>query len=135
MSFPVKHISTTIKRTAEDVYNFASNPVNLPQWAGGLSGATITRVGENWVSESPMGLVKIKFAESNKFGIMDHHVTLPDGSVNFNPFRVFKNSESSEVVFTLFRLPHMSDQDFQGDAEMITSDLKTLKNILEKSAT
>lgn len=133
MSFPMKHISISIKRRAEDVYVFASNPANLPQWATGLSGSTIMQTGQDWICESPMGQVKVRFTEENKFGVMDHEVTLPSGEVNHNPFRVFKNDDGSEVLFTLFRLPRMSDSDFARDAEFIETDLRTLKHILESS--
>jgi hypothetical protein len=71
MTFTVKHISVSINRTPAQVYEFASNPENLPKWAAGLSGP-IKKVDEDWISESPMGRVKIKFAEKNNFGVLDH---------------------------------------------------------------
>ncbi len=132
MSFPVKHISISIKRKVEDVYAFASNPANLPRWAAGLSGSKIVNSGKDWICESPMGQVKVRFADANTYGIMDHDVTLPSGDINHNPFRVFKNDDGSEVVFTLFRLPQMSDSDFAQDTRFIEDDLKALKKILEK---
>jgi hypothetical protein len=79
MTFTAKHISVSINRSAAQVYEFASNPENLPKWAAGLSGS-IKKVDENWITESPMGTVKVKFAEKNKFGVLDHDVTLPSGS-------------------------------------------------------
>ena len=39
MTFMAKHISVSIERRAAEVYEFASNPENLPQWAGGISGS------------------------------------------------------------------------------------------------
>jgi uncharacterized protein YndB with AHSA1/START domain len=39
MTFIAKHISVSIERSAAEVYEFASNPENLPKWAGGLSGS------------------------------------------------------------------------------------------------
>jgi len=62
-----------------------------------------------------MGKVKVKFAEKNSFGVMDHDVTLPSG----------------EVIFTLYRLPRMSDEDFNKDCQAVEKDLKTLKDLLE----
>jgi uncharacterized membrane protein len=38
MTFMAKHISVSINRPAGQVYEFASNPENLPKWAAGLSG-------------------------------------------------------------------------------------------------
>ena len=78
MTFTAKHISVSINRSAAQVYEFASNPENLPKWAAGLSGS-IKKVNEDWIAESPMGRVKVKFAEKNKFGVLDHDVTLPSG--------------------------------------------------------
>jgi uncharacterized membrane protein len=78
MTFTTKHISVSINRSAAKVYEFASNPENLPKWAAGLSGS-IKKNDEDWIAESPMGRVKVKFAEKNKFGVLDHEVTLPSG--------------------------------------------------------
>lgn len=79
-----------------------------------------------------MGRVKVRFAEKNPYGVMDHDVTLPSGEVNHNPFRVLTNGDGGEVVFTLYKLPRMNDAQFDEDAAMISRDLKTLKEILEK---
>jgi hypothetical protein len=129
---PTKHISLSIRRRPQEVYDFASNPENLPRWAAGLSGATIVRSGDAWVSESPMGRVRIQFAQKNSLGVMDHDVTLPSGEVNHNPFRVLPNDAGSEVVFTLFRLPRMSEASFEHDASLIRKDLGALKRLLER---
>jgi hypothetical protein len=46
--------------------------------------------------------------------------------------RVFPNNDGSEVVFTLYRRPAMSDQMFAEDAKAVTRDLEKLKTLLEK---
>jgi uncharacterized membrane protein len=129
MTFSAKHISVSINRSAAQVYDFASNPENLPKWAAGLS---IKKVDEDWVAESPMGTVKVKFAEKNKFGVLDHDVTLPSGVKVNNPMRVFPNNDGSELVFTLYRRPGVSDQEFAEDAKVVEKDLAKLKTLLEK---
>ena len=58
-------------------------------------------------------------------------MTLPDGTTIRNPMRVVPNGESSEVSFTLFQLPGMSDEEFARDAGMVEADLRTLKRVLE----
>ena len=131
MTFVAKHISVSIERSAAQVYEFASNPENLPQWAGGLSGS-IKKVDDEWIAEAPMGRVKVEFAEKNKFGILDHDVTLSSGARFYNPMRVLPNNDGSEVVFTLYRRPEMTDQNFVKDAESVERDLKKLKILLEK---
>lgn len=131
MTFPSRHISVPINRKMDEVYNFVVNPANLPQWAAGLSGS-IRKEGEDWVADSPMGIVKVKFADKNLLGILDHYVTLPNGIVVYNPLRVFPNGNGSEVVFSLFQLDGMTDQQFAEDAKLVDADLNTLKSIMEK---
>jgi hypothetical protein len=131
MTFTAKHISVSINRPAAQVYEFASNPENLPKWAAGLSGS-IKKADEDWVAESPMGTVKVKFADKNKFGVLDHDVTLPSGVKVYNPMRVFPNNDGSELVFTLYRRPGVSDQEFAEDAKAVEKDLAKLKTLLER---
>jgi hypothetical protein len=46
--------------------------------------------------------------------------------------RVFPNNAGSELVFTLYRRPDMSDQEFAADAKAVEKDLAKLKTLLEK---
>jgi hypothetical protein len=131
MTFMAKHISVSIERPPAEVYEFASNPENLPQWAGGLSGS-IKKVDGEWIAEAPMGTVKVRFAEKNKFGVLDHEVTLGSGIKFYNPMRIFPNSDGSEVIFTLYRQLDMPDQKFADDVGSIQRDLSKLKTLLEK---
>ena len=122
----VKHISTYINRTPIDIYAFASNPENLPSWAAGLARSEVKKDGDVWVAETPFGKAKIRFAEANKFGVMDHDVELDSGVVVHNPMRVVPNGNGSEFIFTLLRQPGMS--------EAVTKDLRTLKALLEEGS-
>ena len=131
MTFMAKHISVSINRSAAQVYEFASNPENLPKWAAGLGGS-IRKVNEDWIAESPMGRVKVKFAGKNKLGVLDHDVTLPSGVTVYNPMRVFPNNDGSELVFTLYRRAEVSDREFAEDAKSVEKDLTKLKTLLEK---
>jgi hypothetical protein len=59
---------------------------------------------------------------------------LPSGQVIYNPLRVMSDGSgdgSSEVVFSLRRLPGMTDEDFAGDAAAVAADLASLKRIVE----
>jgi len=132
MTFKSVHISVSIDRPADTVYEFTSNPENLPKWAAGL-GDSIKNVDGDWIAESPMGRIKVKFADKNKFGVLDHDVTLPSGAKFYNPMRVFPNNDGSELIFTLYRQPDMSDQMFAEDADAVTRDLRKLKTLLENS--
>lgn len=130
-TFKSRHISVSINRPANEVYEFATNPENLPKWAAGLSGS-IKNVKGDWIAESPMGRIKIKFAEKNKFGILDHDVILPSGEKVYNPMRTFPNNDGCELVFTLYQRQDMPDKMFAEDAKLVKKDLEKLKALLEK---
>ena len=71
-----RHISEWIDRPADEVYDYASDPGNLPQWAPGL-GSSVEKVGERWFVETSMGRVGFTFVQRNEYGVLDHDVTLP----------------------------------------------------------
>ncbi|RUO29557.1 SRPBCC family protein [Aliidiomarina soli] len=127
----VKHLSTYINRTPQDVYAFASNPENLPIWAAGLASSEVKKDGDVWVADAPFGKVKIRFVQANAFGVMDHDVELDSGVVVHNPMRVVPNGDGSEFIFTLLRQPGMSEEQFVEDAQAVEKDLRTLKTFLE----
>jgi hypothetical protein len=131
MSFKSRHVSISINHPADEVYEFASNPENLPKWAAGISGS-VKNVNGDWIAESPMGRVKVRFADKNRFGILDHDVTLPSGETFYNPMRVFPNKDGSELIFTLYQRSGMSDKDFRNDEKQIKADLEKLKALIEK---
>jgi hypothetical protein len=56
---------------------------------------------------------------------------MPSGEIVYNPMRVTKDGNGSEMVFTLRRLPGMSDEDFERDAKAVAADLARLKRVLE----
>lgn len=127
-----KQISEWIDRRAADVYEYASDPTNLPQWAPGL-GNSVENVDGQWFVETPSGRASFAFAERNNYGVLDHEVTLPTGEVIYNPMRVVPHGDGSEVVFSLRRLPDMSDDDFARDAGLVRADLARLKQVVEST--
>lgn len=124
-------LSVSIHCPADQVYAFAANPENLPKWAKGL-GNTVKRRGAEWLVETSQGPVTVRFTEKNRFGVLDHYVTTPAGETVYVPMRVLANASGSEVLFTLFRLPGMSDGQFAEDAKLVEQDLATLKALLER---
>jgi uncharacterized membrane protein len=130
VTFPARHISVSIRRPPADVYAFASEPANLPRWASGLSSG-IEEIDGEWVAESPMGRVRVALTARNDLGVLDHDVTLPSGETVHNPMRVLANGDGSEVVFTLYRRPGVSDAEYEADAAAVAADLERLKALLE----
>ena len=129
----VQHLSIYIARRPVDVYEFASDPRNLPMWASGLARSEVTRDGDGaWIARAPFGEVKVRFAERNEFGVMDHDVELESGVTVHIPMRVVPNGEGSEFIFTLFRQLGMTDEQFAADGLAVEKDLATLKEVLER---
>lgn len=128
---PSRTLSVSIRCSPGKVYEFVTNPENLPKWAQGL-GQSVRKQGPDWMVDTPQGPMKIRFAEKNRFGVMDHHVTTPSGVEVYVPMRVLPNGSGSEVIFTLFRLPDMSDEKYAEDMQLVESDLRALKDLLEK---
>ena len=129
--FESRILSIVIVCPPRKVYEFVSNPENLPRWAAGLC-KSVRKSDADWIAETPQGVIKIRFAEKNDFGVLDHYVKLESGIEVYVPMRVVPNGSGSEVIFTLFRTPDMSDKQFAEDAGMVERDLKTLKGVLER---
>lgn len=124
-----RQLSISIARDLHSAYDFLSNPTNLPQWASGLG--ALNHVGGQWVAQTPDGTIYIRFCEPNRFGILDHWVTLPTGQQIYLPFRVVANGDGCELIFTLFRQPDMDQEKFEADAQWVMRDLDTVKRLLE----
>ncbi|TCN40445.1 polyketide cyclase/dehydrase/lipid transport protein [Kribbella orskensis] len=132
MATETRHLSTFVDRPTQEVYDFASDPANLPAWAAGLS-SKVEQVDGQWFADSPMGRIELSFAPRNEYGVLDHTVTLASGEATANPMRVVPDGAGCEVVFTLRRRPGMTDDDYAADADAVQADLNTLKHLLEKA--
>jgi hypothetical protein len=130
--FEVRNITVSIRRSPGDVHTFVSNGENLPRWASGL-GKTIRRVDGDWVADGAIGEVRVRFVPPNDLGVADHDVVLETGDTVHNPLRVVPNGTGSTVIFTLMRLPGVSEQQFDEDARTVEKDLATLRALLEGS--
>jgi Polyketide cyclase / dehydrase and lipid transport len=128
-----RYLSEWIARPAADVYEYASNPANVPAWAPGL-GTSVEKVGDRWFVDTPSGRASLSFAERNDFGVLDHEVALPSGEVVYVPMRVIPDGDGSEVAFCLRRLAGVTDEEFERDAGLVQADLARLKRVLESGA-
>jgi len=111
---PSLHLGILVARAADEVYAYVADPAHLPRWAAGVTAAT-----------------DVRFVPPNEHLVLDHDVTLPDGSVTRNAMRVLPDGDGCEVVFTLRRAPGTSDEAYDADAAAVRSDLATLKRLLE----
>lgn len=137
----VRTLSVNVERHFDDVAMFLAEPLNFPIWATGLSeGLAPGTQGsgaapDEWIAKaapnSDEGTVFIRFSPPNEFGIADHWVRLPDGSIVYVPLRVVRNGAGTTVSLTLFQQPNMDDAQFDADAEWVQRDLVKLKMVLE----
>ena len=129
-TYPARNLTISINRPASEVYRFAANPENFPKWVKFIK--SISKQGTNWVAESDLGQLKIKFTPKNDFGIIDHDVTLSNGETVTNHIRVIQNNKGSEFIFTLLRVPGRTDKEYEADAKAVSGDLQQLKTIMER---
>lgn len=107
-------VRMTIERPWVDVYRYVANAKNLPAWASGLA--------KN---------AKVRFVEANRYGVLDHYVSIEGGPEVYMPMRVVANGEGAEVLLTIFRQPGTSEEKFGEDTQWVRRDLEALKAILE----
>jgi hypothetical protein len=126
-----KTISVTINREPERVMEYVLHAKNLPLWAKAFC-KSIRNVNGEWIMETPRGQMKVRFVEKNAFGILDHDIIPPKESPFRVPMRVVPNQNGSEVMLTLFQFAGMPDHVFAEDQKLVTRDLQTLKDVLER---
>ncbi|MFC6154919.1 SRPBCC family protein [Nocardioides yefusunii] len=127
---PSRHVSEVIRLAPALVYAWTRDTAHLPLWASGLASAPGRRDGHDFVVRSPMGEVRVRFTPRNEYGVLDHTVTLPDGTQVLNPVRVIAHPEGAEIVFTVRQLGS-SDAQSAADVATVTADLRRLKELLE----
>jgi hypothetical protein len=123
-------VSVAINCDPATVYEFVSNPENLPKWAKMFS-RSIKKSNGGWVVETPQGQANARFSRRNDFGILDHYVSPAPGVEVFVPMRVVPNGSGSEVIFTVFQPGDMSDEKYAEDIRWVEQDLHHLKSIME----
>jgi len=127
-----KTLTVTIHCAPAKIYAFVSNAANLPKWATAFVKSARPE-GTEWVIETTMGPMKVRFAERNTLGVLDHYLIPAGGGEIFVPMRVIPNGEGSEMIFTIFQGPGMTEEAFGEDAAAVTQDLQNLKAVMENS--
>jgi hypothetical protein len=123
-------LSVTVNCAQPSAYAWLSRPENFPHWAVGLA-TSLREVNGEWLAESPLGSMKIRFSPANDLGVLDHWVYPEAGGEIYVPLRVVPNGAGCELTLTLFRQPGMTDERFAADANLVRKDLVFAKKILE----
>ncbi|EJE50387.1 Polyketide cyclase / dehydrase and lipid transport [Acidovorax sp. CF316] len=127
-------VSQSVAVAANTVYDFAHRMENLPLWASGLATGIEQRDGQ-WFTDSPMGKVRVDMAPHNPFGVLDHDVTLPDGTTVHNAFRVTPcGGHGSLLSFVVLRFEGVGQANFEADVAHVRKDLAALQQLLERQA-
>ena len=131
MIYPSTSISVQVAREPAAVYSFVSDLKNLPRWATTFC-RSIKQEQAGWVMDTSLGAMSIRLAPDNDLGVLDHYLIPVGGKTLYVPLRVVANGTGSELFFTLFRQPGVSDSDYATDAALVRQDLHTLKELLEQ---
>lgn len=134
MVLPAQTLSITIHRSADEVYKYLSAPANFGHWAAGFGSALQPMSApDTWRFTMANGQpATARFTPPNAFRIADHYVYPGNGNEVYIPMRVLSNGDDSEVLFTLFRQPDMSDETLAADKAAVLKDLVALKAVLER---
>ena len=104
-----------IHRRYADVYGFLAEPTNFALWGGTEPDTEMKHLGG-----------------SDYLGVLDYQVFM-EGETNgpVTPVRIHHNQDGSEIVFTWFQRPGVSDEQFESEAEWAYSDLLRMKAYIE----
>ncbi len=123
-------VSVSIHCSADETYRFLADPENFSQWS--LFVRVTERDGDDWIAQTPTGSVRIRFVPKNEFRVLDHWVNVSPDLQVYVPMRVLANpAGGSEVIFTVFPTPGMTEEGFAEDVRMVLTDLNRLKARLE----
>jgi len=125
---PATTLTVTIDVPPGEVYAFVADLSNLPRWSF-FEAADEDASG--WKVTTSGGESRLRLSPPNEFGVLDHHVITPAGSEIYIPMRVVANGTGSEVIFTVYRMPGMSDDAYAADVAQVEVDPAELKRILE----
>lgn len=124
-------ITLSIDRPVAMVAAFLAEPLNYPKWAAITGPKFEHRGGLVWLVDTPMGPRLIQFIPPNPYGVVDHATYKEGDEPIFMPMRVVANEEGTELIYTFFQRPGMSDEALESTIEWIRSDLWVLKSVLE----
>jgi hypothetical protein len=126
-------ITLFIERPVAEVSAFLADPLNYPKWAAVTEPTFQHKGGLVWRAETPMGPRLIEFLPPNPFGVVDHATYREGEDPIFMPMRVVANEEGTELIYTFFQRPGMSEEQLDSTIEWIRTDLMTLKSLLESA--
>ena len=125
-------ITVSIDYPCEATYRFLSDPRNYGEWAAVEKNTYRQLPNGDWAAQVTFGGMRhFRFTPVNPFGVLDHAVFVPGEPLLWTPMRVMPNEDGTELTFTFYQRPGMSEAEFVSAVEWITTDFLTLKSLLE----
>ena len=113
-------------------YAYLSDPATYADWAAVVPETYRQTEGGDWVAEVRFGGVRhIRFSPPNADGVLDHAVFRPGEELLWMPMRARPEGDKTELSFTFIQRPEMTGEEFASTIEWVTTDLMTLKTLLE----
>jgi hypothetical protein len=125
-------ISLFIDYPYQATYRFLADPRNYGEWAAVDRRTYRPLDNGDWEGMTGIGGMRhFRFTPANAFGVLDHAVFVPGETPLWTPMRVTPNEEGTDLVYTFYQRPGMSDEVFASAIEWITTDFLALKALLE----
>lgn len=131
---PLSHtIVVEIDVPYELAYAYLADPRSYADWAAVVPETYRQLPDGDWAAEVRFGGVRhIRFAEPNsEEGVLDHAVFVPGQDILWMPMRAKQVGQATELSFTFIQRPDMGADAFSSTIEWVTTDLQTLKTVLE----
>jgi hypothetical protein len=122
-----------IARPLDEVCDFLLEPSNYGKWAFVHDAAMRHLHGRDWAVETTVGPRIVRFAAPNAFGVFDLGLMrAEDGLVHPAGVWAIANGAGTELIYTNFRWPGMSDLEWESAKSWITADYLALQSLLEE---
>lgn len=122
--------TVTIQAGNGRVFDFVSNPENLPGWARGFC-TSIRREEGGWVVSSPQGEIALRMTTDARLGVADFHLSPAPGIESVASSRVVRAGEGCAYLFTFHQTPGVPDEVFESQRRTLAAELTILKELME----
>lgn len=120
----------SIDAPPEKVIQFLSDGGNLPRWAVGFA-RSVSAANDGWLVTTGGGEVRLRIDRDARTGVVDFVMAPAPGVEVLAASRVIPRGPASEVVFTQFQGPGITDAMFEKSIQAVGHELRVLKGILE----
>lgn len=130
---PVRAItkSVAVDRPHTEVFAYLADAANWPQWS--VVNVLAIEADEEqgwWRLDTPHGPGRLRIRADAATGVLDHDWRDPQAAWTV-PARVVPNGRGAQFLITFFQPPVLDDEEFERQADLVDTELATLKRVLE----